>query len=476
MQLRGAWAAPHDYIIIEASPSSFASLGSINSVQAVLGARNPAKIIFLATNEPELIKDPDDVVRRSLRRQGKLRVEHWLGFVGPPGTFKQCALSRLQNCGDLTGKTLFITELAEEPLRTPLGVMSRGEILAGDQYSTLKHREILYASPLIQALIVLLSILIAAFYVIYYPVLLSAIAVTGTGIAVVIILLQVVFQIFSIYVPSFGIGGSLLVTYLVFTGYRLAFQENTQWQSLKQSQYLGELDQMKTNFLSLVSHDLKTPLAKIQAVSERMRRELSLPLEGRSDWKEMLDSIDNSNNELKHYISSILNLSKIESKKVILNKKSNDINLLIQQTIKRLKSVSAQKNIEIREQLEPLFSVECDEDLIRQILTNIIDNAIKYSPPHSYIIVRSREVEGSVCVEVEDFGPGIPKDQLPLMFRKFNRFLRPIQEKVKGTGLGLYLSKYFVELHGGDIVVKSIEGQGTVFTFTLPLNGIKSSE
>ena len=132
------------------------------------------------------------------------------------------------------------------------------------------------------------------------------------------VLFQVLFQLFHVYVPSLNIGGSMLITYLVFTGFRLAFQENLQWRSLKQAQYLRELDQMKSNFLSLVSHDLKTPLAKIQAVTERLRRELALPPSERSDWKELLDSIENSNNELKHYITSLLNLSKIESQKVIL--------------------------------------------------------------------------------------------------------------------------------------------------------------
>jgi signal transduction histidine kinase len=230
---------------------------------------------------------------------------------------------------------------------------------------------------------------------------------------------------------------------------------------------------MKTNFLSLVSHDLKTPLAKIQAMVERMRREIQLPQEDRSDWREIVDSIENSNNEMKSFITSILNISKLESQKVILNMKSNDINLLIQQSLKRLNPLAQQKNLEIVLSLDPLFSIECDEDLIRQVLNNLIDNAIKFSHPNSKFIVRSREEEGFVRVEVEDFGPGIPKDQLPLMFRKFSRFLRPTQEQVKGTGLGLYLSKYFIELHGGTIRVKSIEGQGTTFSFTLPLHGVE---
>ncbi len=329
---------------------------------------------------------------------------------------------------------------------------------------------IIYEISLLERLaITLVMILIGAFYIIYYPVLTSAIAITSTGIVVIGFLFQVIYQIFDIYIPSANIMCSLLITYLVFTGYRLALQENLQWQSLKQAQYLKELDQMKTNFLSLVSHDLKTPLAKIQAVAERMRRELTLPIEERSDWKELIDSIENSNTEMKRFTTSILNLSKIESQKVILNKKSNDINSLINQAIKRLQPLAQQKNIQFEEFLEPLFSIECDEDLMRQVLTNLIDNAIKYSPTDSRVIVRSKEEVGFVRVEVEDFGPGIPQDQLPLMFRKFSRFLRPIKEQVKGSGLGLYLSKYFIELHGGSIRVKSIEGQGTIFSFTLPL-------
>jgi signal transduction histidine kinase len=256
---------------------------------------------------------------------------------------------------------------------------------------------------------------------------------------------------------------------LVFTGYRLAYQENRQWRSLKQTQYLRELDEMKTNFLSLVSHDLKTPIAKIQAGVERLGRELNLT----ERQQELLQSIENSNNELKNYILSILNLSRIESQQVILNKKSNDINLLIQKTLKRLRPLAQQKSITIEERLETLFSVECDEDLMRQVLANLIDNAIKYSPPQSQVIVSSTEEKGSVRVLVKDSGPGIPKDQLPKMFRKFSRISNPSTKPVSGSGLGLYLSKFFIEMHGGSIRVESEEGKGTTLSFTLPIQETK---
>lgn len=317
-------------------------------------------------------------------------------------------------------------------------------------------------------------VLLSAFCIMYYPVLTSSISLVSIAVVIILIGFQIFFQVFGTYIPSSNMLLSLLATYLIFTGYRLAFQENLQWRSLKQAQYLRELDKMKTNFLSLVSHDLKTPLAKIQAVTERLRRELNLPSEERSDWRELLDSIENSNNEMKNFIKSILNLSKIEAQKVILNIKSNDINLLILQALKRLRPLAQQKNILIEESLDPLFSIECDEDLMRQVVSNLIDNAIKYSPAGSKIIVRSREEDQFVRVEVEDFGPGIPKDHLPLMFRKFSRFFNPLTEQVKGTGLGLYLSKYFIEMHGGSIRVKSEEGHGTVFSFTLPLRCVEN--
>lgn len=429
-------------------------------------------------------------VARAVGRETGRRLEgdrpFLVNYSGPPGSFARCRLARLLDapaaspCGDLSEKILLLSsepaggaepgidESLGEPLfRTPLGEMTRAEALASEIHTLVNRDGIYEASWIERSLLMVAMIIGAAFYIIYYPVVISALAVTITGLFVLGFVFQLLFQLFGIYVPSANLGLSLLVTYLVFTGYRLAFQENLQWRSLKQSQYLRELDQMKTNFLSLVSHDLKTPIAKIQAVVERLRRESPLP-------KDHLDSIENSNNELKHYITSILNLSKIESQKVILNMKSNDINRIIQECLKRLRPIASSRGITIEESLEPLFSVECDEDLIRQVLTNLVDNAVKFSPADSRVIVRSREIEGFIRVEVEDFGPGIPRDQLPLMFRKFSRFLRPMGAKVKGSGLGLYLSKYFIERHGGAIRVQSEEGKGTTFSFTLPLHGAES--
>jgi two-component system phosphate regulon sensor histidine kinase PhoR len=489
MALRVHWGAAPDLVILDVASAKFNDPTSLQTIQAQIQSEGPS-VIFLNSRSQinQLQVDFDGMVRHSLpysvesqgpldpRTLAKMNTTHLINYVGPAGTFSHCAYSEKKiACPVLRGKIVLLSEKFKyTPIfHTPLGDMPASEVVAND-IQTLIRQQFIYSAPFSETfLITLAMVLIGAFYIIYYPVMISAIATVSTGIVIVIFLFQLIFQLFAIYIPSANVICSVLVTYLIFTGYRLAIQENLQWRSLKQAQYLRELDRMKTNFLSIVSHDLNTPLAKIQAVVERLRREIALPTDERTDWKEQIDSIENSNNEMKRFITSILNLSRLESQKVTLNKKSNDINLLIQQALKRLKPLAQQKNLNIEESLDPLFSIECDEDLMRQVLTNLIDNAIKYSPAESKIIVRSREEDGFVRVEVEDFGPGIPKDQLPLMFRKFSRFLRPIKEQVKGTGLGLYLSKYFIELHGGTIRVKSVEGQGTTFSFTLPLHGVE---
>jgi signal transduction histidine kinase len=501
LQLRGKWPRSPDVAILDLgwSDQSAKALKIIEAGLTQLGAK---AVYTVPPPAGELVVDTDGVVRRAVMQtksgpaltwkvylrfhpevpSARVPIEpHLINYLGPTGTVPRCKVGDTlkglaKPCADLKGKIVLLDSSPDyiPPVRTPVGDMSYAEVLGNDLHTVVLHHPIYRASFVEVALIILAMILIGAFYIIYYQVVVSAVAVTATGLAVLLVLFQGVFFLFDIYIPSANIGAAVLITYLVFTGYRLEFLENLQWRSLKQAQYLRELDEMKSNFLSLVSHDLKTPLAKIQALVERLRREISGESAKHPEWGELVDSIENSNNELKHYINSILNLSRIESQKVILKKKSNDINQLIQQALKRLRPLAQQKTIQIEENLETLFSIECDEELMRQVLTNLIDNAIKYSPPSSKVIVRSREEEGFVRVEVEDFGPGIPKDQLPLMFRKFSRFLRPMKENVKGTGLGLYLSKYFIELHGGTIRVESIEGKGTTFTFTLPLHGVES--
>ena len=430
------------------------------------------------------------------------RDSYWIRYRNRPGAIPVCPVAhwlkdpRLKTLGknqgttpssdsspcgtSLQGKIVLLSRpqntTAHPGIRTPLGLMTREEVLAYELQSLRGGNELKVASPLQRSILTLFLIFLTAWGILSFPVIVSAIAVPSVGLFVVGVVYQMIFQLGGILIPAANATLGILITYLVFTGYRQAFQENLQWRALKQAQYLREVEQLKSNFLSLVSHDLKTPIARIQTLVETLKRQGQLPAADRPDLgsvRDQLESIETANQELRHHITSILNLSRIESQRVILNRKPNDLSRVIQQAIRRLRPIAATRQIEIEEKVDPLFSFEFDEELIRQVLTNLIDNAIKCSPDRSKVIIRGFERDGFVWVEVEDFGSGIPKDQLPLMFRKFSKIVRPLGTKdpVRGAGLGLYLSRYFIELHGGSIRVQSIEGTGTTFTFQLPLEG-----
>jgi signal transduction histidine kinase len=381
-----------------------------------------------------------------------------------------------------SAENLVILTRSDDLVSTVHGPMTSAEIFAHDFTTHLSGRWIREPSPSLRiwllGLLVLLHVLGSTYLILQYPVLTSAGGLLIAGTFIHLILFQALFVGLDLYLPSANAILSIFVTYLIFSGYRLAIQENREWRGLKQAQYLKELDEMKTNFLSLVSHDLKTPIAKIQAVVERLRRDLQESSATIETRKDAIESLENSTKELRDYIQSVLSLSRIEAKGVILNLKSHDINRVAESVVRRLKPLAAQRKVRFVLELEPLFPVECDEDLIRQVLTNLVDNAIKVSPEGGVITLRSFEEEHQLVLEVVDQGPGISKDQLPLMFQKFHRFKgRKIsshspRSSIRGSGLGLYLSKYFIELHKGKISLHSQLGVGTCFRMSLPLESL----
>ena len=215
-----------------------------------------------------------------------------------------------------------------------------------------------------------------------------------------------------------------------------------------------------------MSHDLKTPIAKVQALTERLDREArSLTPEQR----EILAAIQRSNDELSQYILSILNFQRIESQELKLNKKNHDINVMVEDVLQRLQPLAQDRGVLVAHELEPMFPVEFDEQLIRQVLSNLVDNSIKYNKPGTRVKVSSRDLGNAIEVSVEDDGVGIEPQQMARLFKKFSRAEKGTSERVKGTGLGLYLAKYFIELHGGEIGVSSEPGKGTRFHFRLPV-------
>lgn len=349
-------------------------------------------------------------------------------------------------------------------VETPMGKMSQLEIQANIIRSFVEERQIRFLKPLTRHLYTLTSVIISVMIILYFP--LSVAWFFLLGLAVCFSLCSwsglYVFRVWT------GLANPLLCilgTHLLLIGFKIAKEEEKQWRIQEESKYLKEMDQFKNNFVSLFSHDLKTPIAKIKAILDRLLAENpELP----THLKEGFQGIERANSELSRLISDILRVTKMESMPIEPAKEVVDINRLVESALQRLKFLFEEKQISITQDLEPLFSIEGDPHLLLEVIINLIENAIKYSSPGSQVWVQTREETGQIKVSVRDEGPGIPDEELPRVTSKFYRG-KAADRTTRGSGLGLYLAKYFVELHGGALSLQSKVGAGTEISFTLPI-------
>src|SRR5690606_4964424 len=223
------------------------------------------------------------------------------------------------------------------------------------------------------------------------------------------------------------------------------------------------VDHLKQNFISLMSHDLKTPVAKIAGIADILKMKVS----DKSEQGELVDNIMEATKELNSFINSILDLTKIESQNLTLKKESKDINKIIESTIDKLSFEASAKKIEIESELSPLYPIEIDVVLMNRVISNLVENALKYSGENKKVWVRSWDDSQWVYIEIKDNGPGIDPEELNHIFDKFYRVKNDSTHVIKGSGLGLYLVKYFIELHNGVITATSELGEGTSFIIKL---------
>lgn len=259
---------------------------------------------------------------------------------------------------------------------------------------------------------------------------------------------------------------AIFLCYYFFIPYRLIVENRRSWEYYQKNKLLSQVEELKTNFISMMSHDLKTPIARIQGMTDMI---LADSVKLSPQQREAVDTIKHSSDDLLKFINAILNYGKIESQGVQLHLQSKDVNNLLQEVIRKHEFLAKVKRIQIVSELEPLFPVPVDADLMKQVFSNLIENAIKYSPEDTKIMVSSEERDSKVVVQVADQGPGIPADELPNIFMKFFRSKNAKSSPIKGSGLGLYLAKYFTELHRGNIFVESSHGNGSTFTVELPI-------
>lgn len=259
---------------------------------------------------------------------------------------------------------------------------------------------------------------------------------------------------------------TVFLCYYFFIPYRLIVENRRSWEYYQKNKLLSQVEELKTNFISMMSHDLKTPIARIQGMTNVI---LSDTVALSSQQREAVDTIRHSSDDLLKFINAILNYGRIESQGVQLNLQSKDINTLLMEVVRKHEFLAKLKRIQIIPELEPLFPVPVDPELIKQILSNLVENAIKYSPEDTKIMVSTEEANGKIVIQVADQGQGIPADEIGNIFMKFFRSKNAKSSPIKGSGLGLYLAQYFTELHHGRIFVESTYGHGSTFTVELPL-------
>lgn len=277
----------------------------------------------------------------------------------------------------------------------------------------------------------------------------------------------VAFAAFRYAIPMSHPYLSVFICYYFLIPYRLIIENRKSWELSQKNLLLSEVELLKTNFIGMMSHDLKTPLARIQGMAEVIATN---PTGLGPAQTEAMETIKKSVHDLVQFISAILNYAKIESRGVQLHLQTKDINELLKEVIAKNEFLAKSKKIQLVAELEPLFSIPLDPELMKQVFSNLVENAIKYSPESSKILVSSEDQDGKVVIQIADQGQGIPQDEVANVFQKFFRSSAAKSSPVKGSGLGLYLAKYFVELHGGQISCESEIGVGSTFTVELPVS------
>ena len=277
----------------------------------------------------------------------------------------------------------------------------------------------------------------------------------------VISYLLFVFMGFWLYTAHLVV--TVFVVYYIWIPFRAIGEYQRRFAIQEEAKLLKQVEKLKQNFLSLMSHDLKTPVAKIAGVADNLYQQNS----GSPEIREKSQLIIDSTKELNKFISSILDLTKIESSNFGLNKMSKDVSGLIENVVKDLQFTAGQKQVQVKKDLAPLYPIQIDVNLITRVISNLVENAIKYSGSGSVVEVKTWDDEKWVYIQIKDNGAGIPPEELSNIFEKFYRIKNDANHSIKGTGLGLYLVKYFVELHGGTIEVSSIVSVETKFLVKL---------
>ncbi|MGD9677558.1 MAG: two-component system histidine kinase PnpS [Vulcanibacillus sp.] len=228
---------------------------------------------------------------------------------------------------------------------------------------------------------------------------------------------------------------------------------------------IRHLERMRTEFVANVSHELRTPITSLKGFTETL---LDGALKDEETTREFLEIIYKESDRLQRLVLDLLDLSRIEQNEDIFNFKIVNLENVIESSITTMMPQIEKRNLEVIKELSTVFS-EVDEDRIRQVILNLISNAVAYTPEKGLIYIRLEDLDNEkVKIEIEDTGIGIPKKSISRIFERFYRVDKARSRESGGTGLGLAIVKHIIESHYGIIEIDSKVGKGTTFTIILP--------
>lgn len=237
---------------------------------------------------------------------------------------------------------------------------------------------------------------------------------------------------------------------------------------------LAEIDEMQGDFLAQMSHELRTPLTAIQEGSSLLLEEIPGALN--ASQREIVQVVRSNSERLFRRLATILDLSKMEARKMEYSLVATDLVALVRKSVEAIGPIAQKKQLQVKFQTQTrLPVVYIDEDRIRQVLDNLLNNAVKFTPEQGVISVATavrfsnERAERWVEVSVSDTGVGVPPEEAERIFHKFYQSSVSRGQAWRGSGLGLAISRHIVEAHGGKIWVESRPGEGATFIFTLPL-------
>ncbi|MFF5993569.1 ATP-binding protein [Lysinibacillus sp. KU-BSD001] len=228
------------------------------------------------------------------------------------------------------------------------------------------------------------------------------------------------------------------------------------------------LEKLRSDFIANVSHELRTPIAMLQGYSEAILDDV---VQSEEERNEMIRVIYDESQRMGRLVTDLLDLARMESGHLRLYKEQVPIVVVLERMTQKFMQVAKEKHIHLQfaSELPEDVLISLDEDRIEQVLTNLIDNAIRHTPADGTVTVALTNELSYAKISVSDTGIGIPKDDLPYVFERFYKADKARTRSKGGTGLGLAITRNIVEAHGGNIKVESVEKQGTVFTFYLPM-------